>query len=503
MTLRSKFGVALGLLCALGQAMAAPDWEEATRTIETALARWEIPGAAVVVVHQGKVVYERGFGFSDLASRKPVDLDTLFPIASNTKGFTTAATAILAAEGRLSWDDPVIRHLPEFALSDPTLAPRVTLRDLASHRIGLPTYGGDLLWWNSNYTRADILARLRYIPVTGDFRATYAYCNLAFVALGEVVARAGGVGSWEDFIQARLLDPLKMTRTYPTLARARAKDASALITAYSRIGEKLTPVALTEMDAAAPAGGMVSNARDYAAWLQFQLNEGAPLLPAGAMTTLRTPHVLVPISAAERARIPETVFRAAGLGWFIRDYRGSELFQHNGALDGAFSSTSFFPATRTGVAVFTNRDHHTLATALNYYLQDLLLGAPFTDWSERFRAAAIASAADETEPESGIAVSAEEIVGSYETPLYGEARIAIESGATVLTLSAHPRERAILRPGRGNLLIATWSDPVWGKSAVRFEQGFDGTVSGFRLSIRPDWIDELEYAFARKKEKKP
>jgi CubicO group peptidase (beta-lactamase class C family) len=485
---------------------AAPDWRAAEGYIDAALARWEVPGAAVVVVQGDRVFLTRGFGVRDLASRTPVDADTLFAIASNSKGFTTAAVALLAADGKLAWDDPIVKHLPDFALSDPAITARVTLRDLASHRAGLPTYGGDLLWWQANYARAEIVRRMRYIPLEGDFRATYAYCNLGFVALAEAIARAGGQ-EWADLVQTRLLTPLGMTRTYPTLARARAAGGADFATGYSVLDGRLQPVPLTEMDAAAAAGAIVSNARDYAAWLKLQVAGGAPLLSAAALAELRRPHVAVPVSAKQRALVPETIFRAAGLGWFIRDYRGRELFQHGGALDGMFSATSIVPATGVAVAVFTNKDHHPLASALNFYLHDLFLEKKPADWSERFWTEAQKKDPPPPAPAVGPAVGAAEIAGLYRNAIYGDIRIAAaEANAgtePMLTLSAHPGVRARLRPGRGNILVAAWSDPTWGESPVRFEQAFDGRIAGFRLAVRPDWIDEIDYRFTRVEEKKP
>src|SRR5690348_17558155 len=177
----------------------------------------QTPGAAVAVVKNGTVLFARGYGVRKLGEPTPVDAHTLFQIGSNTKAFTTAALAILADEGKLSWDDPVTRLLPGFQLYDPYVTREFTVRDLVTHRSGLGLGAGDLLWFHSDYNRAEIAHRIRFAKPVASFRSAYAYDNVLYIVAGEIFLAAGGM-SWDDFVTKRILAPLGMTETGTTIA---------------------------------------------------------------------------------------------------------------------------------------------------------------------------------------------------------------------------------------------------------------------------------------------
>lgn len=497
MKLRLHASLALG--CVAVGAPAA-DFSALDALVPAEMTRWDVPGLAIVVVREGEVAYLRGFGVADLATGTPVTPDTAFLIASNTKAFTTTVLAQLAARGRLSWDAPVRERLPTLRLPEP-LEGRLTLRDAVSHRAGLGEYAGDLLWWNGELEPAELLGRLRHLEVVGEFRGGYAYCNILYAVAAAAIETATGE-TWADAIAGRVLEPLGMRATHPTLETARAAGA-ALARGHAERDGVLTPVEPTSMRALPAAGAMVSTARDYAAWLRVQLAGGAPLLAPEAHRELLRPAVMIPVSEKDRARMPERIFRAVGLGWFVHDFRGRELFHHGGALDGMFCQTSFVPATGTAVTVFTNKDHHGLALALNYAVHDLVLNDAPGDWSERFH-----RRSSEREPPAppiaaGPAFAPAEVVGEYDDPFYGAASIASEDGALVLRLSHHPDNPAALEPRRGNLAIAAWRDWIWRESVVTFSQGFDGRIDGFSFSVRPEWIDTRVHRFVRRKETAP
>src|SRR6266487_2592374 len=175
--------------------------------VAKALTAFDTPGAAVAVVKDGRVVLAKGYGHRRLGEPAPVDAHTLFQIASNTKAFTTAALAMLVDEGKLSWDDPVTKFLPGFELYDPYVTREFTVRDLVTHRSGLGLGAGDLLWFHSNYNRAQIIHRIRAAKPASSFRSRYAYDNVLYIAAGEIVPAVSGKG-WDDFITQRILAPL-------------------------------------------------------------------------------------------------------------------------------------------------------------------------------------------------------------------------------------------------------------------------------------------------------
>jgi len=145
--------------------------------------RFEVPGLALTIVKDGRVVLARGYGVRELGKPALVDSQTTFGIASNTKAFTATALGMLVEAGKLKWDAPVVRYLPAFALSDPYVTSQLTVRDLLVHRSGLGLGAGDLLWWpTSTYTRQEVMQRLRYIPLATSFRSAYAYDNVLYIS---------------------------------------------------------------------------------------------------------------------------------------------------------------------------------------------------------------------------------------------------------------------------------------------------------------------------------
>src|SRR5687768_3520192 len=174
--------------------------------------QWKGPGMAIAIVKDDKQVFAKGYGVRELGKAEPVDTDTLFAIASNSKAFTSASLAILADEKKLSWDDKVSKYLPEFRMYDPWVTSELTIRDLVTHRVGLDTFSGDLLWYETTYTDDEILKRVHFLKPVSSFRTRYGYQNLMFIAAGEIIERVSGK-SWCTFVTERILQPLGMSRT--------------------------------------------------------------------------------------------------------------------------------------------------------------------------------------------------------------------------------------------------------------------------------------------------
>ncbi len=342
------------------------------------MAAWETPGLSVAVVKDGKVVMAKGYGVRRLGGSAPVDAATVFATGSISKTFTAAAVAALIARDRMNWDDRVIDHLPGFRLYDPYVTREIRIRDLLCHRSGLPP--GEMLWYYSTFDRREILRRLQYLEPETGFRTRFGYQNLMFVAAGEAVAAASGM-SWDTFVAETFFRPLGMTST-GTSVDALGSDAA---TPHDRIDGKVQPIAWLNVDNIAPAGGVNSSAADLAKWMLFRLANGvngkdAILRPAD-VKEMRTPQTIIPVTESRRAAIPETLFRAYGLGWFLEDYRGVRLVYHGGRIDGMSSRLTLVPEKHLGIAILTNRGRSNLPDALSYRLLDAYLGAPPRDWS--------------------------------------------------------------------------------------------------------------------------
>ena len=175
--------------------------------IQEGMKNWDIPGLAIVVVKDGKVVVLKGYGVSDITTNQPVDANTLFMIASNSKLFTGTAIAQLEAQKKLSLNDKITKYFPEYRLYDSLSSELVTIRDMLSHRIGTKTFQGDFTFWNSALTRAEIMHKMRLLKPIGNFRQDYGYCNSCFMTAGEVIPKVTG-RSWEQYVQDSLLTPL-------------------------------------------------------------------------------------------------------------------------------------------------------------------------------------------------------------------------------------------------------------------------------------------------------
>lgn len=485
--------------------------------VNAAMAAWEVPGLALAVVKGDQVILKKGYGVRDLRSRKAVDTRSLFAIASNSKAFTATALGLLVQEGRIGWDDPVLKHLPDFRLYDAEATRRVTVRDLLCHRCGLGLWAGDLTWWDSIYDRKEVIRRIRFQPPVKAFRTSYVYCNLMFLVAGEIIPAATGT-SWDDFLARRFFMPLNMTRTN-TSVRGLAGDGN-VATPHSLVDGKLAPISYQNVDNCAPAAAVNSCVDDLIQWMRLQLDggvyQGRCLVKPEIMEEIRKPHNLIQLSKQYRQRHPMVHLSAYALGFRLHDYRGRLVINHTGGLDGMLSYFGFMPEEKVGVIILTNSDQHGLYRALAYYLFDAALGVEGWDWSRRYLAVhkenlkkeAIrkrerqAERAADTQPSLPLSAYA----GVFEDPVYGKARLVLSKDATnkkvmTLKLSAHPAITGTLTHWHHDTFQVRWDHRLWQTSFLQFQMDRQGRATGFTISVRPDWIDTRRYRFERIPEK--
>ena len=310
---------------------------------------WNVPGIAVAIVKDDKVVFAKGYGVRELGKPEKVDENTLFAIASNSKAFTTASLAILIDEKKLSWDDKVVKYLPEFQLYNPYVTSELTIKDLVSHRSGLDTFSGDLLWYETTYSADEILRRVRFLKPKSSFRSQFGYQNLMFITAGKVIERVSGK-TWSQFVSERILMPLGMSRT--TTSVKNLKDNYSM--PHNESGGKLRVLHLGNVDGASAAAGLNSSVADIAKWLRLQLGrgkfEGKQIFSeqrAGEMWSANTILSTNPFPVKDA---PTRLFSAVGLGWFLNDYRGRKVVSHGGGLDGMISQTAMMPEENLGLA---------------------------------------------------------------------------------------------------------------------------------------------------------
>ena len=351
--------------------------------VNTAVREWDVPGLAVSVVKDGKVVFSKGYGVRKVGESAPVDEHTLLSIGSISKSFTAVALGMLVDEGKLSWDDPVSQYLPYFQLHDPYVTRELTIRDLLVHRSGLPEVCGGILLYGSDYSREEVLKRLRYIKPVSSFRSTFAYQSVTYMAAGEVIRAVTGK-SWDDFIRERIFTPLGMNESNSLFRDLKTSKNLAL--PHVRIDGKPVAIAYRDSDALGPAGSIVSSAHDMARYMQLLLAEGTlggkKLYSEKVAKELFTAQMLVPIRPSSHPALKaiNTRFSAYGFGWFLREYRGRVLVNHSGGMDGMAAIVMLMPEEKLGVTVLSHQDGG-IPIAMAYRVLDAFLGAPPTDWA--------------------------------------------------------------------------------------------------------------------------
>ncbi|MGH9942286.1 MAG: serine hydrolase [Pyrinomonadaceae bacterium] len=469
---------------------------------------WRVPGFALAIVKDDRVVLSKGYGVREMGKPEAVDADTLFAVASNTKAFTAAALAMLVDEGKVKWDDPVMKYLPAFQLSDPYVTRELTVRDLLSHRSGLATFAGDLLWYNTTYDRAEILRRARFLKPVSSFRSAYGYQNIMFLAAGEVVSVVSGK-SWDQFIKERFFGPLGMKNSTTTIRELPAAGGN-VATPHNEMDGKLRTVRYSNSDAAGGAAAINSSARDMAQWLRLQLGrgrfEGRLVFAPARSREMWTPHTIIPISELGERVNPTRHFRAYGLGWSMSDYHGRKVIEHGGALDGMLSQTGMIPEENLGIVVLSNSET-ALPSTLMLKVFDVFLGVPKRDWSaealERTRQAKAASeAAAKSREESRAAntkpsLALASYAGAYAGDFYGEARVAEESGKLVLRLAPAPNFVGDLEHWQFDTFRVKWRDSVnypFPRGFVTFVLDAQGQVEELKIDVpNPDFdFKELE-----------
>lgn len=479
--------------------------------IEQEMDRWNVPGVAVAIVKDHTVVFAKGFGVRDLEEGGEVDANTLFAIGSNTKAFTATAMGLLVQDGKVSWDDPVLRHMPDFQMYDPVVTREITIRDLLCHRSGLGTFEGDLTWFGSIYDRDEAIYRARFLEPVFDFRTGFGYSNLMFLVAGQIIPRVTET-SWDDFIDQRLFSPLGMDRSNTSVAEL--ETMANVATPHRRVEGEIGPIAHDDIDNMAPAGAINSSANDMAKWLLLQTGDGVfneqQIVDSAVIDETRKPHNLRQVSDAAKELNPWTHFSAYGLGWSLSDYRGRLVVAHGGGLPGMVSSVAMLPEENLGVVVLTNFDLHGLRQSVVNHVIDAYLGADAVDWDDRYfdiieRILDAREQAKTARDEARVtgtkpSHSFESYAGRYTNAVYGDAVVTVDDGVLVLDPKAHPAISGRLEHWQFDTFLCTWTDAFWDQSLVYFELDDAGEVSAFRVTVRPDSLDTLEYVFDKQSE---
>ncbi|WP_373428875.1 serine hydrolase [Streptomyces rishiriensis] len=345
--------------------------------VRDAMQRTGVPGVAVGVVYDDKVMYLKGFGLRKVGTKDRVGADTVFQLASVSKPLASTVVAAAAGEKTVGWDDPVVKYTPGFALKDPWVSRHVTLADLFSHRSGLPDHAGDLLE-NLGYDRSYILDHLRYEPLA-PFRAHYAYTNFGLTEAAVATARAAGT-NWEKLSADKVYRPLGMDSSSSSFADyEKAGNKAAL---HVKTGGTWRAAYVRDPDAQSPAGGASSTVRDMTKWLRLQLGngkfEGRQVVDADALEQTHVPHM---VSEPPHSPAGRTGFY--GLGWNVSyDDQGRLKLGHSGGFAlGAATNVALLPSEKLGIVVLTNGEPIGVPEAISTtFLDTAQTGGPTVDW---------------------------------------------------------------------------------------------------------------------------
>lgn len=377
--------IALSLLLITFNSFAQISEKQVDELVENTLKGFNVPGIAVAIVKDGKVVLSKGYGVKSIMTKEKVDANTLFGIASNSKAFTTAALAMLVDEKKLNWDDKVIQYLPDFKMYNEYVTNEFTIRDLVTHRSGLGLGAGDLMIWpdGSDFKPTDIIQNLQYLKPVSAFRTKYDYDNLLYIVAGEVIAKVSGK-TWCDFIEDRILKPLEMNHSAASYLRL--KDTTNIIAPHVPTDGKLKIISRYKNQTFDAAAGIYSSVNDLSRWMIMQLQNGKygsekqyqlfSKKEQDEMWSLQT------IISANTRPPYNTHFSGYGLGWFLSDVKGYKQVTHTGGLEGIVTQTTLFPELNLGIVVLTNQQSGAAFSAITNTIKDSYLDIPYTNYVE-------------------------------------------------------------------------------------------------------------------------
>jgi CubicO group peptidase (beta-lactamase class C family) len=472
--------------------------------IQKGLKDWQIPGLAIVIIKDDKVVAMKGFGVRDIKGSDAVDENTLFMIASNTKLFTGTALAQLEYNKKLSLDDKITKYFSNYALYDKTSTELVTIKDMLSHRIGTKTFQGDFTFFDGNLSRAEIMFKMRYLKPVGQFRQDYGYCNSCFLTAGEIIPLVSGK-PWEVYIYDSLIAPLGMTQTL-TLSKGISHVANAAKPYTTSFTGTLNEVPYDVWDNLAPAASIVSNVSDLSHWLSMQLHSGQyngkQIIARQAILKTRDVNI---ITNSRKSSFFPTHFRGYGLGVYATDYSGRQVYWHTGGASGMVSNVCFVPEEGLGIAILTNNDNQSFFEALRYQILDAYLGVPYTNRSQQllnnFTPADKKSVADVAALKARIKnvpppLPLANYAGEYNNELYGKMIVEQKDDYLTIKFKGHDNLTATVKYLDYNEWILEYNNMVYGIHQIKF---ITEARNVYSVDIKMnDFVEYDAYTFLKK-----
>ncbi len=445
---------------------------ELDNLIKETLTTFDVPGISVGIFKDGKEVYAKGHGVRSLSTQKDMNSETLVGVASNSKGFTCFALAMMVDAGKLNWDDPVRKHIPEFQLHDPWVTENFTVRDLVTHRSGMGLGAGDLMFFpeGNDFDVDDVINGVKYLEPETSFRSKFAYNNNMFIIAGEVLKRVSGL-SWEDFIETKILKPVGMTNSKASYNRV--TDKSNIIDAHTRAEGNVIQIPHDWSETANAAGGILSNVHDMMTWAKFLMNDavtesGERLLDKNLfheLWQLQTPLTVRP------GDWYDSNFRGYGLGWFVTDVKGGhKQVYHTGGLLGTVTQFTMIPDLDLAIVVLTNQMNGSAFNTITNTIKDSYLGYENRNWLGRYGTrntdylkyndsikADVYAKVEKAKTHLTIP-SPEQIVGTYTDDWFGDISISHDGTSYSIKCERSPRLFGELLPYNATTFVAKWNN---------------------------------------------
>jgi CubicO group peptidase (beta-lactamase class C family) len=466
------------------------------KLVESTLKNFNVPGISVAIVKDGKIIHAKGYGVKSILTNEKVDANTLFGIASNSKAFTSAALAMLVDEGKVKWDDKVIKHLPNFKMYNEYVTNEFTIRDLLTHRSGLGLGAGDLMFWpgGTDFTPKDVVENLQYLKPVSAFRTKYDYDNLLYIVAGEVIQKVSGK-SWCDFIEERIMKPLEMDNSAASFVRL--KDTANVIVPHVPTDGKLKAISRYQDHIFDAAAGIYSSVNDLSKWMIMQLQNGKygsenkSLFSEKEQNEMWQLQTIIP----SNARAPyNTHFSGYGLGWFLSDVKGYKQVSHTGGLEGIVTQVTLFPELNLGIVVLTNQQSGAAFSAITNTIKDSYLGIPYTDYVELYskREKDNVSKSDKETVElwatvaknkkENLKIDLKKYTGTYKDDWFGNILISEKKGKLSFKSIRSPKLAGEIFFYKDNTLVVKWNTRSFNADAfLSFELDKNGNMNVLKM----------------------
>lgn len=466
---------------------------------------WQIPGLAIAIVKDGNVVFMKGYGVRNIETKEPVDENTLFMIASNSKLFTATALAQMEYNEQISLDDKITRYFPGYKLYDSTTTALVNIKDMLSHHLGTKTFQGDFTFWNSSLSRKEVIYKMRLLKPSQNFRQSYGYCNSCFVTAGEIIPLVTGM-PWEVYVYDSIVQPLGMTNTH-TLGQGMSQMPNASLPYTNTFSKEVTLIPYDNVDNIGPAASMVSCVKDIAKWLMFQLDSGRyagkQILP---WTVLDKTRQMQTIISSKKSSVYPSHYYGYNLGLMQRDYNGKQVYWHTGGADGFVTNTCFVPEEKLGITILTNNDNQSFFELLRYQLLDAYLGVPYKNRSKMaindFNEAheeqlkkidSLKARVKQNKP--SLPVTA--YTGVYRNELMGEVVVTTNQNNLLIKFPNHNHLTATLQYMDNDEWLLTYNNPAFGIFPIKFKTA-NGKVISTEIKVN-DFIEYDPYLFTKER----